>query len=154
MIFAADIQEMTIQAAVIGLLVVLTTILQSWWQMRKAEWDKAQVKKDLDIAAADVKTHVAEAAKQVKSSADVAADTALAAAKTADDTRKKLDTVYEAVNGNGLMGEVRKLGRKIDDSQKTLLDHIKEDSDWHTKLTQQFGSLESILRGDPEKPKE
>lgn len=151
MIFA-DAQEMTIQAAVIGLLLVVTTILQSWWQMKKMEWERQKNEQALAATAKDVKAHVEDATKQVKSSADVAAGTALAAAKTADATRKKLDTVYEAVNGNGLMGVVKRIDKKLDEQGKTLLDHIKDDSDWQKKLTEQFGSLETLLKGSPVPP--
>jgi hypothetical protein len=132
MIFA-DTQETTYAAVILGFLVLLLTVLQTLWQDWRAKRN-----------AAALKTEVVVAAKEVKKTAEAAADTAEA-------SKKKLDTVYEAVNGNGLMGMVRRIDKKLDDQGKTLLDHIKEDSDWHSKLEKQYGSLEILIRGEQRK---
>jgi hypothetical protein len=130
MIFA-DTQETTYAAVILGFLMLLLTVLQTLW----SDW---RAKRN----AAALKTEVVVAAKEVKKTAEAAADTAEA-------SKKKLDTVYEAVNGNGLMGMVRRIDRKLDEQGKTMLDHIKDDSDWHAKLEKQYSGLEKLIKGSP-----
>lgn len=129
MLFAELAQEATIQTAILGFLLLFLTIAQSWWQLKKAEWDKISSKKELDSAA------------------QKAMNTAEAAAKTAEATNNKLDTVYEAVNGSGLMGAISQLDKKIEMTNEALITHAKEDSNWRSKIVQQLGALDTLIRG-------
>jgi DNA anti-recombination protein RmuC len=133
MIFA-DTQETTYAAVILGFLMLLLTVLQTLW----SDW---RAKRN----AATIKSEVVVAAKEVKKTAEEAAGTAEAG-------NKKLDKVYDAVNGKGLMGVLSRVEKKVDEQGKALIDHIKDDAGFQGKLSEQFSSLETFIKGSPLPP--
>jgi hypothetical protein len=133
MIFA-DAQETTYAAIILGFLTLTLTVLQTLWQDWRAKRN-----------AAALKTEVVVAAKEVKKTAEEAAGTAEAG-------NKKLDRVYDAVNGNGLMGAMRRIDKKLDEQGKTLSDHIKDDAGFQAKISEQLGEIANIVKGSPIPP--
>jgi hypothetical protein len=126
---AASYQEIKL-----GFLALLLLALQTWYQDWRAKRN-----------AATIKSEVVVAAKEVKKTAEEAAGTAEAG-------NKKLDKVYDAVNGKGLMGVLSRVERKVDEQGKALIDHIKDDAIFQGKLSEQFSSLETFIKGSPLPP--
>ncbi len=78
----------TLVTALVGLLVVVTAILQSWHQRTFARHDKQEVKTETAMVADKLATKTEETAQVVT---------------------EKLETVHKAVNGEGLGGKLDKL---------------------------------------------
>lgn len=77
-----------LQSALLVLVVLVTAVIQSWFQRWKDQKDKVEVKQETQAAAAEVKAEAKEAAAVVA---------------------EKVDTVHKAINGEGLGGKLDQL---------------------------------------------
>lgn len=123
----------------------------NWWQSnrqrKQAKADKQEVVEVVEVAAtkiddattaarvaaATAATVARVAARTAKTAAETAAEVTKAAAETATVTTEKIDSVYAALNGNGVMGALKE---------------IKEWQDAHSKQeAKEFVAVRDEIRG-------
>ncbi len=123
-------------AALTTFVVILTTVVQTWFMGWRADQRERRAKQlaaaksaadqlALDEAAAKVVRETKAAAAKVADAATKAADVAACAMIV---TQNKVDKVYGEVNGEGLGGKLKEMGKQLTDHTQALLDHAKDDS--------------------------
>ncbi len=112
-IFAeATAADLTLQTVVTAIVLGLITAVQTWIQRKRADKDKAEL-----AAKAEV---VRVAASQ---------------------TKTKVDSVYEALNGSGLMGQLKQV---ITNQQN----HETNDVEQFNALHGRMDTIETLVRGN------
>lgn len=135
-LFAPVFAEMDpdLKGALVGLLVILTLVLQSLY----GDWRQKKAVKALEVK-------VDAAADKVDAATAKAETAATTATAVAGKTTRAMESVHTLLNGKGIMGALARHGELLTDIKTELAAHGAEDK-------RQFGEIRGVL-GMPDDPK-